>query len=72
MEFKQCSFNGKIYETLDDVRDVFLLNKSDAEIQACHRFLKLLAVCHSVVIDYDSKTGKESMQASSPDELALV
>ena len=31
-----------------------------------------MAVCHSVVIDVDKKTGKNNMQASSPDELALV
>lgn len=31
-----------------------------------------MAVCHTVVIDQDKKTGKPKMQASSPDELALV
>jgi hypothetical protein len=31
-----------------------------------------MAVCHTVVIDYDKKTGKDILQASSPDELALV
>jgi magnesium-transporting ATPase (P-type) len=31
-----------------------------------------MAVCHTVVIDQDKKSGIESMQASSPDELALV
>jgi len=31
-----------------------------------------MAVCHTVSIDVDRKTGKETMQASSPDELALV
>ena len=34
-------------------------------------FLRVLAVCHTVVIDVDKK-GNEQMQASSPDELALV
>lgn len=31
-----------------------------------------MAVCHTVVIDKDKKTGEMKMQASSPDELALV
>ena len=31
-----------------------------------------MAVCHTVVIDHDKKTGKDILQASSPDELALV
>jgi|LauGreDrversion4_2_1035121.scaffolds.fasta_scaffold29946_3 magnesium-transporting ATPase (P-type) len=31
-----------------------------------------MAVCHTVVLDKDKKTGKVVMQASSPDELALV
>ncbi len=44
----------------------------DKERAAAHEFFKLMAVCHSVVIDVDKKTGKENLQASSPDELALV
>ena len=31
-----------------------------------------MAVCHTVVLDQDKRTGKQIMQASSPDELALV
>jgi magnesium-transporting ATPase (P-type) len=31
-----------------------------------------MAVCHTVVLDKDKQTGKVKMQASSPDELALV
>lgn len=31
-----------------------------------------MAVCHTVVLDSDKATGKVVMQASSPDELALV
>ena len=38
---------------------------------ACYEFFKLMAVCHSVVIDKD-EFGKLKMSASSPDELALV
>jgi len=31
-----------------------------------------MAVCHSVVVDWDPKTNQLIYQASSPDELALV
>ncbi len=31
-----------------------------------------MAVCHTVVLDKDKQTGRVKMQASSPDELALV
>ncbi len=31
-----------------------------------------MAVCHTVVLDTDQKTGRQKMQAASPDELALV
>ena len=33
---------------------------------------RLLAVCHTVVVDKDPKTGEIIYQASSPDELALI
>lgn len=33
---------------------------------------RLLAVCHTVVVDSDPKTGEIIYQASSPDELALI
>jgi len=35
-------------------------------------FFTLLAVCHTVMPEYDPKTQKIKYQASSPDELALV
>lgn len=31
-----------------------------------------MALCHSVMVDHDPKTGEIMYQASSPDELALV
>jgi len=33
---------------------------------------RLLAVCHTVVVDYDMLKKKLTYQASSPDELALI
>ena len=35
-------------------------------------FFRLLAVCHTVVVDVNEKTGEVNYQASSPDELALI
>lgn len=77
MEFKQCSINGVIYTNQDEMKAVFDLSKkrSDKEVldfRACHEFFKLMAVCHTIVLDKDKTTGKVQMQASSPDELALV
>mmetsp|Transcript_29402 Transcript_29402/g.28546 ORF Transcript_29402/g.28546 Transcript_29402/m.28546 type:complete len:96 (+) Transcript_29402:1430-1717(+) len=39
---------------------------------AATEFFKLLALCNTVVCDYDDKTQKVKYSASSPDELALV
>ncbi|CDW88154.1 p-type atpase [Stylonychia lemnae] len=76
MEFKQCSINGKIYKSLDEAKRLFQnsnqSNKDLQDIQACHEFFRFMAVCHTVVLDQDKKTGQQKMQASSPDELALV
>ena len=35
-------------------------------------FFRFMALCHSVMVDHDPKTGEIIYQASSPDELALV
>ena len=40
--------------------------------QELYDFFRLLAVCHTVVVDKDPKTDEISYQASSPDELALI
>jgi magnesium-transporting ATPase (P-type) len=37
-----------------------------------YNMFRLLAVCHTVVVDKDHKTGELQYQASSPDELALI
>ena len=37
-----------------------------------YNFFRLLAVCHTVVVDVDPRTGEVTYQASSPDELALI
>lgn len=64
MEFKQCSINGKIYASLDEVKTLLNSGKhalSSADFQAVHEFFKLMAVCHTVVLDTDKDTGKVKM-----------
>lgn len=57
MEFKQCSINGKVYTTLDEAKQLFEIGHlkiSDSDlkdVKACHEFFKLMAVCHTVVLD---------------------
>jgi phospholipid-transporting ATPase len=60
MDFKQCSVNGKVYEELADAQEI-MEGKHDGtekDIRALRKFFKLMAVCHTVVIDVDKKTGK--------------
>lgn len=74
MEFKNCSVNNIIYKNFKEMRDVFKKKQSNAspdDREAMYQFYKLMAVCHSVVLDKDDE-GKTKMSASSPDELALV
>ena len=47
-------------------------NASDEEGRDLYTFFRLLAVCHTVVVDKDPKTNEIFYQASSPDELALI
>ena len=35
-------------------------------------FLRLLAICHTVIIEKNNETGESILSAASPDELALV
>jgi len=37
-----------------------------------YQFFRLLAVCHTVVVDIDPDTNELAYQATSPDELALI
>jgi magnesium-transporting ATPase (P-type) len=71
MEYKQCSVNNRIFENKEEIIGTLTSNLKSADMQALHEFFKILAVCHTVVLDKD-KNGNETMQASFPDELALV
>lgn len=46
-------------------------NPLDVGLEIFNLF-RLLAVCHTVVVDRDPKTDEIIYQASSPDELALI
>lgn len=50
----------------------FFNNRQDEEGRRLFEFFRLLAVCHTVVVDRDPKTQEVLYQASSPDELALI
>lgn len=49
-----------------------LTDKSSPLAADCFQLFRLLAVCHTVVVDHEPRTGKVIYQASSPDELALI
>lgn len=64
MEFKQCSINNKVYKSIEDIQKLFAgagraSNKDQQDVTACHEFFRFMAVCHTVVIDKDKKTGKD-------------
>lgn len=44
---------------------------NEVEMGPLQSFLRILAVCHTIIIQKDAK-GKNVFNASSPDELALV
>lgn len=77
MEFKMCQINGQVFKDSAAFQKVLDRTKFADEVEKqttaqIHEFMRVLAVCHTVVMDVDKKTGKKTFQASSPDELALV
>lgn len=46
--------------------------EGDQIAENLYQLFRLLAVCHTVVVDHEPRTGKIIYQASSPDELALM
>jgi phospholipid-transporting ATPase len=79
MEFRKCEVNGIVY---GDTKKTFGLEGTDEllavtdsshpEHAKMNTFFEFMAVCHSVFPAADPVTGKTILQASSPDELALV
>lgn len=79
MEFRKCQINGIIYGSIDatfglEGSEEFKVfnNGRHSEHSYMRDFFEFMAVCHSVFPAVDNKTGKIVLQASSPDELALV
>lgn len=85
MIFKKCSIYDIVYgQTPDDPNATYSINGDTSGFRALcdndrnphkkavHEFFTHLAVCHTVVPDFDHKEQRIKYQASSPDELALV
>lgn len=48
------------------------IRHADKEKPMCRDLITALVVCHNVTPVYDDETGEKALQASSPDEVALV
>ncbi|KAF6198785.1 hypothetical protein GE061_006807 [Apolygus lucorum] len=77
MEFKKCSVAGKIHDYQDSpasasepsiIKD---MKKNDANGKVVMEFLKMMAVCHTVIPE-KLASGEIVYHASSPDERALL
>ncbi|EJD75125.1 phospholipid-translocating P-type ATPase [Loa loa] len=76
MKFKKCSIAGINFgnDETDDFQDpnlLELIRTSDKKASPVKEFLRMMAICHTVVPEKD-KSGELQYQASSPDEGALV
>ncbi|VDK70172.1 unnamed protein product [Onchocerca ochengi] len=76
MKFKKCSIAGINFgnDETDDFQDYNLpelIRTSDEKANSIKEFLRMMAICHTVVPGRD-KNGRLQYQASSPDEGALV
>ncbi|XP_035827119.1 probable phospholipid-transporting ATPase IA isoform X2 [Aplysia californica] len=79
MRFSKCSIAGIVYGDNEDGNDAFDGKSVVDNIVANHEtepviseFVKLLAVCHTVVPQVNQTTNEIHYLASSPDEAALV
>ncbi|CAB0012892.1 unnamed protein product [Nesidiocoris tenuis] len=78
MEFKRCSVAGKIFECIQGssqqtsqppiIKD---LKQNDAQSTVINHFLRMMAVCHTVIPE-KLASGEIVYHASSPDERALL
>uniref|UniRef100_A0A0R3RW30 Phospholipid-transporting ATPase n=1 Tax=Elaeophora elaphi TaxID=1147741 RepID=A0A0R3RW30_9BILA len=76
MKFKRCSVAGINFgnDETDDFQDFNLpelIKTSDEKANSIKEFLRMMAICHTVVPERD-KNDELQYQASSPDESALV
>ena len=80
MEYIKATIAGTVYSINQDSNDEYdsqlltdLRNRRDAQSNDVRDFLLCMAVCHTVIPEFDEKTGHlKSYNASSPDERALV
>ncbi|KAL3315081.1 Phospholipid-transporting ATPase IA [Cichlidogyrus casuarinus] len=74
MEFKACSVAGVSYGNEEEnAIDNLALKRALAEAGGPEDlFFRILAVCHTVVPEYDEDAKEILFQASSPDEAAIV
>ena len=66
-----ASTNPEWYESSFKFYDWHLLEEIENGNEQVHEFFRLLALCHTVMADYD-ENGKLTYKAQSPDEAALV
>ncbi len=74
MIMKHLIIDGQVYLDCTDETSSLkeVLSSSDTLDPAIDRFLHVLSICHTVMIDNAAKTEVSRYQASSPDELAMV
>merc|ERR1712227_889205 len=79
MEYIKATIAGTVYAINQDSNDEYdsqlltdLRNRRDAQSNDLRDFLLCMAVCHTVIPEFDEKTRElKSYNASSPDERAL-
>eukprot|EP01133_Synstelium_polycarpum_P012152 gene12152-14219_t len=74
MSFCKCSIGVDIYDEKANPGSLVatLDTATPAKSARVQNFLRILALCHTVVSEIDETTGEISYQSQSPDELALV
>jgi magnesium-transporting ATPase (P-type) len=81
MRFRRCSIGGRIYGDVSGavplraVRDAVVSSRGKEEMEeeeAVCEFVRVLALCHTVVVTDGAGEGERHMHSESPDEEALV
>ncbi|EFA84150.1 transmembrane protein [Heterostelium album PN500] len=71
MRFCKCSIGADLYDERENPGGLIasLERNNRTKVQS---FLRILALCHTVIPEIDETTGETVYQSQSPDELALV
>ncbi|GAM25814.1 hypothetical protein SAMD00019534_089890 [Acytostelium subglobosum LB1] len=76
MNFCKCSIGHDIYDEKETPGGLFgamdMRGTGGAKAARVQSFLRIIALCHTVIPEIDENTGEIIYQAQSPDELALV